>query len=117
MGGRHTRLAVGTARRRRTPWPGVRWLVLSCVILCGLLVALFAVRGTRILHLRHQLASSSQATTDAMAEGRVLQQQLAGKDDLSAIEDAARRLLGWVMPGDERVIFVDRNQTSAGGED
>jgi len=29
-------------------------------------------------------------------------------DDLNAIENAARERLGWVMPGEERVIFVDQ---------
>jgi cell division protein FtsB len=42
-----------------------------------------------------------------------LENRLALKDDLSAIEDAAREQLGWVIPGEERVIFIDRPESPA----
>jgi len=56
--------------------------------------------------LRHQLASSQAAYEQAWIDRESLEAQLALKDDLSTIEDAVRRKLGWVLPGEERIIFI-----------
>jgi len=82
----------------------------GCVIVLGALVSLFTVRGIRILSLRQQLQSSLLAHDEAMIERHDLGNQLALKDDLNAIENAARERLGWVLPGEERVIFVDQEE-------
>jgi cell division protein FtsB len=80
----------------------------------GSLISLFALRGVRIHTLRHQFESSQLGYGEAMAERQVLESQLALKDNLAAIEDAAREKLGWVLPGEERVIFIDPAGRSAG---
>jgi len=74
---------------------------------------LFTVRGIRILDLRGQLQSSLLGYDEAMIERQDLENRLALKDDLASVEDAARELLGWVMPGEERVIFIDRTEESS----
>lgn len=114
MGGEwHTRTAAGgssrrrNAQRRRRPW----LLVVVSVALCALL-SLFIARGVRIHGLRQALVSANEGTTEAMIERQDLERQLALKDDLTAIENAAREQLGWVLPGEERVFFVDPSDTS-----
>jgi len=108
VGARQTRLAVGGSRRRdRAQRSRSLWVLLCCVIVLGGLVSLFTVRGIRVLDLRHQLQSSLLGYEHAMIERQDLETQLALKDDLAAIEDAARDRLGWVMPGEVRVIFID----------
>jgi hypothetical protein len=117
VGGRNTRLGVGTARRsRRTQSTRTRWLVFGCVLMLGALISLFSLRGARILDLRQHIRTSLADYDTAMVEHEDLQAQLARKDNLTAIEDAARRLLGWVKPGEERVVFVDRTAASGEGE-
>jgi len=78
------------------------------------LVFLFTSRGLLVRDLRHQIASSQVAYAQAWVERESLENHLALQDDLSAIEDAARTKLGWVMPGEERVIFIDRTEDSSG---
>ena len=118
-GGRHTRSTVGVSYRRqhaqrsRRPW----WILLCCALAFGALAALFIVRGLDIHTLHRQLAQSHVAYEQAWVDRVDLESRLASKDNLSAIEDAARQLLGWVMPGEERVIFVNREgEVSGGGE-
>ncbi|MCK4571109.1 hypothetical protein KAT84_04065 [Candidatus Bipolaricaulota bacterium] len=90
---------------------------MCCVIVLGGLIFLFTVRGIRIRDLRYQLQSSLLGYEQALVERQDLESQLALKDDLASIEDAARERLGWVMPGEERVIFVDRTEESSGGRE
>ncbi len=108
VGGRHTRLAVGNSRRQDLAQQRTLFLLLiGSVLIVGGLISLFTVRGFRILGLRQQLASSLLAYDRAMEERLVLENHLSLQDDLAAIEDAVRDRLGWVKPGEERVIFVD----------
>ncbi|MCK5585617.1 hypothetical protein KAJ02_06045 [Candidatus Bipolaricaulota bacterium] len=118
VGGRHTLLAAGYSGRRDGAQRRNRlWLLLGCAIVLGTLISLFAVRGTRILTLRQQLQSSLLIHDEAMIERLELENRLALKDDLAAIEDAVRERLGWMMPGEVRVIFVDRtNEPASEGE-
>jgi len=117
-GGRHTRSAVGYSRRR----DGAQrsngfWLLLGCVVVLAALISLFMIRGISILTLRQQLQSSLLAHDEAMIDRQELERRLALKDNLVTIEDAAREQLGWVMPGEERVIFVGQTEESEeGGE-
>lgn len=114
-GGR-TRSAVGLSRRRdRTGRSRRLWVLLCCATVLGGLIFLFTVRGIRIRDLRHQLQSSLLGYEEVLIERQDLESQLALKDDLASIENAARERLGWVKPGEERVIFVDRTEESSGG--
>ena len=115
VGGRHARSAVGSSHRRnRAQHSRSRWILLGCAIALGMLVFLFTSRGMRIRNLRHQMASSQVAYEQAWIERENLENHLALQDDLSAIEDAVRTKLGWVMPGEERVIFIKRAEDSSG---
>ncbi|MBE0635315.1 septum formation initiator family protein [Candidatus Bipolaricaulota bacterium] len=89
--------------------------MLCCLLILGALVSPFILRGLRIRDLRQQLATSQVGYEQAWIDRAELEIRLASKDDLSAIEDAARRQLGWVMPGEERVIFIERTEESSGG--
>jgi cell division protein FtsB len=93
---------------------GDLWLLVASVVILGSLISLFALRGVRIHTLRHQLEASQLGYDEAMAERQVLEDQLALKDNIDAIEDAAREKLGWVLPGEERVIFIDPAGSSEG---
>ncbi len=115
IGGRHARSAVAdTHRRKRMQHPSVRWILLCCALtVCGL-TTLFTVRGLQIQRLRHQLEASQEAIEQAWIDRENLEAQLALKDDLPTIEEAARRQLGWVLPGEQRVIFIDPADESPG---
>jgi cell division protein FtsB len=76
-------------------------------------VSLFSVRGIKILELSHQLQSSLLARDEALIERDALEGQLALKDDLATIEDVARAELGWILPGEVRVVFVDPSATNS----
>jgi hypothetical protein len=115
VGGRHVRSAVGSSHRRnRAQRNGSRWILLGCVLVFGALVLLFTSRGLRIRELRHQLTSARTAHEQAWTDHEILETRLALQDDLSEIEDAVREKLGWVMPGEERVIFMNRAKDSSG---
>lgn len=118
FGGRHTRPAVGYSGGRDGVKHGNgRWLLLSCVVVLGALVALFTIRGIRISNLRRQLQASQIAYDEAIIEHMELERELALADDFGAIEDAVREHLGWLKFGEERVIFVDRaDQSGSEGE-
>ena len=116
MGGWHAR-SVGAARQRsKRAQQGKsrgRWLLLCCALLVGTLIFLFTTRALRIRELRQQLASAQTASEQALVEREELDARLAEQDDLEAIEDAAREKLGWVLPGEERIIFVYETDDSS----
>ncbi len=106
-GGPHNRSAVrGGSRFERMFVRLNLWILIVGIVLFGGLVSLFALRGAHIVALRHHLLSTAAAQQTALLDRQDLQDRLALKDDLTAIEDAARERLGWVKPGDVRVIFV-----------
>lgn len=117
LGGRHTRSVGGSYRRYRVQRSKRPWIWLCCLLVLGGLASLFIVRGLRICDLRQQLATAKLDYQQAWIDRAELESQLASKDDLSAIEEAARRQLGWVLPGEERVIFIDRADESPGEGD
>ncbi|TFH10422.1 MAG: hypothetical protein E4H08_03715 [Candidatus Atribacteria bacterium] len=107
-GGWHTLAAAGGSRRRGSAQRSRRlWLFIACIAALCALLSLFTYRGFRIQGLRRALAAADFGYTEAMITRQDLEYHLALKDDLSAIEDAAREQLGWVLPGEERVVFVD----------
>ncbi len=117
VGGRHTRTRIGETRRRhRTQRNSVLWILLGCAVVFGGLIALFTVRSVRILNLRQQLEHSIASRDAALVDRVDLEERLAMRDDLSEIEDAARERLGWVLPGEERVIFIEPPTASNEGE-
>jgi cell division protein FtsB len=114
VGGRHARSAGEYShRRKRAQRSRSRWILLGCAMVVGGSLLLFTTRGLRIRDLRQQMASSQIAYKQAWIERENLEAQRASQDDLSAIEDAARSQLGWVLPGEERVIFINRAEDSS----
>jgi len=72
-----------------------------------LLVAVFVGRQVEIARRARDLRASEEARTIAISEQEALRARLAEKDDAAAVEAAARERLGLVMPGEEKVIFVE----------
>lgn len=97
-------------QRRSKSVPGRVWVALGGFVVLVALITLFSVRGVRIRGLQGRLEGAEQAYQVAVALRVELEQRLAQRDDLSVIEDAARRQLGWILPGEIRAIFVDRTE-------
>jgi len=75
--------------------------VLGCLVL-----SLFIVQALEIRSLRRELRDLNAAQQAAMIEQAALRDRLAEGDDPDAIEEAARERLGWVMRGEEKVVFI-----------
>ena len=86
-----------------------RRLFLALVLVGGaaLLLSLFIGRQLEIAHLQQELAGLRQAEAVASSEQATLRERLASADDPAAVESLARQRLGLVMPGEEKVIFVE----------
>ena len=104
-------------RRRRRPirraaaapkWINRTTLALVALGVIGALAgSLFVVQALEIRSLRRDLAVLHAAEQAAIAEQAALRERLAEADDLAAVEEEARARLGWVRPGEEKVVFVD----------
>ena len=88
--------------------------MIGALVVAAALGTVFTVRGVRILHLRHRLEASRLAREEALAERNALERQLSLRDDLAAIEDVARSELGWILPGEVRVVFIDPETSTEG---
>ena len=82
------------------------WALLA--ILC-LLAFLYLGRTFEIRQLRGDLSILAQQASEALATQEELRARLALQDDPAMIEEEARRLLGLVKPGEEKVIFIKGN--------
>ena len=74
---------------------------LGCLVL-----ALFVLRALEIRSLRRELRDLNDAQQAALIEQAALRERLAEGDNLGAIEEEARERLGWVMRGEEKVVFI-----------
>jgi cell division protein FtsB len=83
---------------------------LAAIICSALLLTLFVGRELRIAEKRRHLAELASAQAVASEEQTDLRERLAAADDPSIIEDVARDRLGLVMPGEEKVIFVQEQE-------
>ena len=90
----------GGAQRIRLP------LLVGAAALVGLLLTLFLGRFFEIQQLRHELLTLHQETVLALDRQDRFRDRLAQADDPVAIEDLAREWFGWVMPGEEKIIFI-----------
>jgi len=113
-GRRHTRVVVGSVRRRQEKSRHVIWLMVGALVVAVAVGTVFTVRGVRILQLRHRLEVSLLAREQALSERDVLEHQLSLSNDLTAIEDVARSELGWILPGEVRVVFIDPERSAEG---
>jgi len=105
MGGRRRRSlrrGVTTSVRLNR---SVVYLSLFSVLGC-LVLSLFIVQALEIRSLRRELRDLNAAQQAALIEQAALRDRLAEGDDLGAIEEEARERLGWVMRGEEKVVFI-----------
>ena len=79
-------------------------------VAAGLLLFLFLGRHFQIRKLRLDLASLDTAHATALEDQDALRDRLASADDAGTIEALARERLGLVMPGEEKVIFLEEPQ-------
>jgi len=88
-------------RRRRTLALAVVFLVVAT------LAAVFVSRQVAIAGLRHEIARLEAHQADATAQQKVLRAEVASTSDPKALEEEARRRLGLVKPGEEKVFFIE----------
>jgi cell division protein FtsB len=118
VGGGRARSRSG-AYLRRPSEPRVRsgWRIIGAFLLLAAVVSLFSYRGARIVSLRRELLATITAQEQAIEQRAALESRLAQRSDPSVIEDEARRQLGWILPGEERVVFLPAEDASTrGGE-
>lgn len=109
MGGRKRRsLHRGAATSKRIRRP-VLYVVVFSALGC-LLLSLFILQALEIRSLRRSLQILQATQQEALVEQAALRERLAEKDDPKAIEDEARERLGWVMRGEEKVIFIGEEE-------
>lgn len=104
-------------RRRRRPTrraaAAPRWInrttaaLVALGVIGALALSLFVVQALEIRSLRRDLAELHAAEQAATVEQGALRERLAEADDLDAVEEEARERLGWVRPGEEKVVFVE----------
>jgi len=66
---------------------------------------MFGRKRAKPIELR-DLDDLNVAQAGALGEQAALRERLGQKDNPQAIEDEARERLGWVMRGEEKVVFV-----------
>ncbi len=102
-GGEDSGLApVGIARPR---W-GKRIVLIAVLMFVGLLSFLYIDRFFKIRHLQAEIARITQEEQAALVVQNELRDRLAHADDPATIEYLARKELGLVKPGEEKVIFL-----------
>jgi cell division protein FtsB len=105
LGGRRRRsLHRGATAPKRSVRTAVFLVALS--VIGGLVLSLFILQALEIRSLRRELEEINAAQQRALIEQAALRERLAEKDDPEAIEQAARERLGWVMRGEEKVVFI-----------
>ncbi len=99
-------------QRRNRLWTHLRpgrglVLAVSILALTSLLAGLFIGRQLEIARRRRELEDLTVAHATALEERAALRDRLERRNDLDAIETLARGRLGLVLPGEEKVIFVE----------
>ncbi len=105
-GGWDTRHAGMPSRGRAAHQRLAPWFLFGILLLVCALVALFSVRGVRIVNVQRGLDASLATEQELIGERSALEERWAQKDDLRVVEEEARRRLGWIVPGEVSVIFV-----------
>ncbi len=105
-GGEEGGLAPTEAERLR--WRK-RIILIAALLIVGLLSFLYIERFLEIRHLHAEIANITQEERTALAVQRELRDKLAHADDPATIEYLARKELGLVKPGEEKVIFLKGN--------
>ncbi len=106
-GGEEGGLAPTKAERPR--WRK-RTVLIAVLLTVGLLSFLYIDRFLEIRRLHAEIASITQEERTALAVQQELRDKLAQADDPATIEYLARKELGLVKPGEEKVIFIKENR-------
>jgi len=105
LGGRRRRsLHRGATAPKRSARTAIFLVALSVV--GGLVISLFILQALEIHSLRRELEELNAAQQQALIGQTAVRDRLAEKDDSEAIEQEARERLGWVMRGEEKVVFI-----------
>lgn len=99
--GRHSGSRAGSRHRRQV---GILILALASV---SLLLSLFVGRGLTIRKLQREVAALNAECSTALDDQAALLEALDRAGDSSVIEEIARRELGLVFPGEEKVYFLE----------
>lgn len=97
------------AAKRRARRSHRRILVWALLAILLLLSFLYLGRTFEIRRLQGDLSTLAQQAKGALATQEELRARLALQNDPAMIEEEARRLLGLVKPGEEKVIFIEGN--------
>ena len=95
----------GRTHTRRGP----RVIIAVVLVVVGLLSFLYISRFLVIQHLRAEIAAITRQEQVARAQQAELRARLAHANDPATIEYLARKELGLVKPGEEKIIFVKEN--------
>ena len=105
LGGRRRRsVHPGATAPKRSARTAIFLVVLSAI--GGLVLSLFILQALEIRSLRRELNEINAAQQQALIEQAALRERLAEKDNPEAIEQEARERLGWVIRGEEKVVFI-----------
>jgi len=85
----------------------LRPLVVAIILGACLLASLYLVRLATIVHLKQDISRLEQQERVALVAQEEWRDRLDQKDNPLVIEDLARKLLGLVKPGEEKVIFLE----------
>jgi cell division protein FtsB len=85
---------------------GKKIVLIAVLMLVGLLSFIYIDRFFTIRHLHAEIARVTQEERGALAVQKDLRDRLAHADDPATIEYLARKELGLVKPGEEKVIFL-----------
>jgi len=92
----------------RPRWRPRHVLFVAVFVAFGLLASIYITRALEIGHLGNQIETLLDQEKTALDRQVTLHQRLAQKDDPAAIERVAREKLGLIMPGEEKVIFIQK---------
>ncbi len=87
----------------------VRIILVGVLLLVGFLSFLYISRFLEIRHLRAQITDIARQEQAALVVQSQLRDRLAHANDAQTIEYLARKELGLVKPGEEKVIFIRGN--------
>ena len=96
---------LAPARIARPRW-GRRIIFIAVLMFVGLLSFLYIDRFLEIRHLHAEIAHITQEEQVALGIQGELRDKLAHADNPATIEYLARKELGLVKPGEEKVIFL-----------
>lgn len=98
------------SQRKRNRFSGVwRRVIVITVLLCSLLLLIIYVG--RFIHIHHAsrlLAAQQERQVVMLMHNDALQERLMKIDDPEYIEYLARKKLGLAMPGEIKIIFIDK---------